>query len=56
VPPTFAWLWENWRELKGGENIFSATIVLGAANEWRAQIHVRMLVILAPARSVADGP
>jgi putative SOS response-associated peptidase YedK len=45
-PVAFAALWENWREPESGETIPSATIIVGAANEWMARFHDRAPIML----------
>ncbi|TRL28504.1 SOS response-associated peptidase [Methylosinus sporium] len=47
-PLAFAGLWESWRDPETTEALLSATIVVGAANEWMSQFHDRMPVMLAP--------
>ncbi|ATQ66958.1 MULTISPECIES: SOS response-associated peptidase [Methylosinus] len=49
APLVFAGLWDEWRDGDSSENILSATIIVGAANEWMAQFHERMPALLAPA-------
>lgn len=44
-PLAFAGLWDNWRSPEG-EDILSATIVVGPANEWMSAYHDREPVIL----------
>lgn len=48
-PFAFAGLWENWTDKQTGESVQSATIVTTAANEFMADLHHRMPVILEPA-------
>ena len=45
-PLAFAGLWECWREPESGENILSATIIVGAAYEWMTRYHDRAPVLL----------
>ncbi|WP_306344961.1 SOS response-associated peptidase [Methylosinus sp. Ce-a6] len=47
-PLAFAGLWESWRDPETTEPLLSATIVVGAANEWMSRFHDRMPVLLAP--------
>jgi len=44
-PLAFAGLWDNWRSPEG-EDILSATIIVGPANEWMTPYHNRDPVIL----------
>jgi putative SOS response-associated peptidase YedK len=46
APLAFAGLWENWRNPESGESILSATIIVGAANEWMTRYHDRLPVLL----------
>ncbi len=45
-PLALAGLWELWRDPKG-EEILSATIVVGAANGWMSRFHDRMPILLS---------
>ncbi len=45
-PLALAGLWEHWRDPGGGEELLSATIIVGAANDWMRRFHERMPVIL----------
>lgn len=45
-PFAFAGLWETWRDAESDARVDSATIVVGAANEWMSRFHHRMPVIL----------
>ena len=47
-PMAFAGLWEDWTDKETGESIQSATIVTTAANEFMAELHQRMPVVLTP--------
>lgn len=44
-PLALAGLWDNWRSPEG-EDILSATIIVGQANEWISAYHIREPVIL----------
>lgn len=46
-PFAFAGLWESWHSPEG-DNILSCTIITTAPNDFMAEIHNRMPVILAP--------
>lgn len=46
-PMSLAGLWERWKSPEG-EELLSATIVVGPASEWMEAIHDRMPVILEP--------
>jgi putative SOS response-associated peptidase YedK len=48
-PLAFAGLWESWSDPETSETIFSAVVIVGAANAWMARFHDRMPVILSPA-------
>jgi putative SOS response-associated peptidase YedK len=45
-PLTFAGLWETWRDPESDTRVDSATIIVGAANEWMSRFHERMPAIL----------
>jgi putative SOS response-associated peptidase YedK len=45
-PFTFAGLWENWKDPESGEWLRTCTIITGEPNEFVAEIHPRMPVIL----------
>jgi putative SOS response-associated peptidase YedK len=45
-PLAFAGLWETWRDPESDARVDSATIIVGAANEWMSRFHDRMPVIL----------
>jgi putative SOS response-associated peptidase YedK len=45
-PITFAGLWDKWRNKQAGETINSCAIVITEANEFVAEVHDRMPVIL----------
>ena len=45
-PLAFAALWETWRDPESEAKVDSATIIVGAANDWMARFHHRMPVIL----------
>jgi putative SOS response-associated peptidase YedK len=47
-PMAFAGLWEDWTNKETGVSIQSATIVTTAANEFMAELHQRMPVVLTP--------
>lgn len=47
-PMAFAGLWEDWTDKETGESIQSATIVTTAANDFMAELHQRMPVVLTP--------
>lgn len=44
-PLAFAGLWDNWRDPEG-EDILSATVIVGPANEWMSAYHDRQPVML----------
>ena len=47
APLAFAGLWECWRNpAESAETILSATIIVGAANEWMARFHDRAPIML----------
>ncbi|MGA9601303.1 MAG: SOS response-associated peptidase [Methylocystis sp.] len=46
LPLALAGLWEQWRD-PNGQEIFSATIVVGAANGWMSRFHDRMPIFLS---------
>lgn len=48
-----AGLWEAWRNPESGEDVLSATIIVGAANLWAARFHDRMPVMLSKADAAA---
>jgi putative SOS response-associated peptidase YedK len=45
-PLALAGLWEKWRDSESDAQVDSATIVVGAANEWMSRFHHRTPVIL----------
>ena len=45
-PITFAGLWDTWRDKQAGETVKSCAMVITDANEFIAEIHDRMPVIL----------
>ncbi|MGE4172760.1 MAG: SOS response-associated peptidase [Methylocystis sp.] len=45
-PLALAGLWETWRDPESDAQVDSATIIVGAANNWMARYHDRMPVIL----------
>lgn len=45
-PLAFAGLWETWRDPESDVRVDSATIIVGAANEWMLPFHDRTPVIL----------
>jgi putative SOS response-associated peptidase YedK len=47
-PITFAGLWDKWRNKQAGETINSCTMVITNANEFVADVHDRMPVVLEP--------
>ena len=46
LPLALAGLWEQWRD-PNGQEVFSATIVVGAANGWMSRFHDRMPIFLS---------
>jgi putative SOS response-associated peptidase YedK len=46
APLAFAGLWESWREPESDETVLSATIIVGAANEWMSRFHDRAPIML----------
>ncbi|MDX1499042.1 MAG: SOS response-associated peptidase [Woeseiaceae bacterium] len=48
APFAFAGLWERWTSKETGEDIESATLITTAANDFMAELHDRMPVILDP--------
>jgi putative SOS response-associated peptidase YedK len=55
-PLAFAGLWERW-DSPEGDDVLSATIIVGEANEWMQRFHDRMPIILdwSDARAWIDG-
>jgi putative SOS response-associated peptidase YedK len=49
----FAGLWERWTDKSSGETIASATLITTAANDFMAQLHHRMPMLLEPDRASA---
>ena len=47
-PLAFAGLWENWQSKESDESIQSATLLTAEADDFMAQLHHRMPVILEP--------
>lgn len=47
-PMAFAGLWEDWTDKQTGESLHSGTIVTTAANDFMADLHKRMPVVLIP--------
>ena len=45
-PLAFAALWEHWSGYDGGDDVPTATIIVGPANKWMSAYHDRMPVIL----------
>jgi putative SOS response-associated peptidase YedK len=45
-PITFAGLWSNWRDKEAGNNLLSCTMVIVEPNDFVAEVHDRMPVIL----------
>lgn len=45
-PLAFAALWETWCDPESDAKVDSATIIVGAANDWMSRFHHRMPVIL----------
>jgi putative SOS response-associated peptidase YedK len=45
-PLALAGLWEHWRDPASGEDMPSATIIVGDANNWMRRFHDRMPVIV----------
>lgn len=56
-PFAFAGLWEHWNSKDSDESLQTTTIVTAAANDFLAQVHHRMPVVLEPenARRWLDG-
>jgi putative SOS response-associated peptidase YedK len=48
-PFAFAALWENWHSKESDESIQSTTLITTEANEFMADLHHRMPVVLTPA-------
>ncbi|ARN81939.1 SOS response-associated peptidase [Methylocystis bryophila] len=46
LPLALAGLWEQWRD-PNGQQLLSATIVVGAANPWMSRFHDRMPILLS---------
>jgi putative SOS response-associated peptidase YedK len=46
LPLALAGLWEQWRD-PSGQELLSATIVVGAANGWMSRFHDRMPIFLS---------
>jgi putative SOS response-associated peptidase YedK len=53
-PITFAGLWDEWKDRATGEKLKSCTVIITAPNEFVAEVHDRMPVILDP-RTSAHG-
>jgi len=47
-PMTFAGLWERWEDPESGDEVRSCTILTTTPNDFMAEIHNRMPVILRP--------
>ncbi|WBJ99919.1 SOS response-associated peptidase [Methylocystis parvus] len=47
-PLALAGLWENWHDPDSGEDMQSATIVVGPANDWMARFHNRAPILIEP--------
>ena len=48
APFAFAGLWEHWQAKESDESIQSTTVITTAANEFMAELHHRMPVVLQP--------
>ena len=51
-PFAFAGLWEHWVDKESDESIQSTAIITTAANDYMAQIHQRMPIVLQPETAV----
>lgn len=51
-PFAFAGLWEHWKSKESDETIQSTAIITTAANDFMAQIHHRMPIVLQPDNAV----
>jgi putative SOS response-associated peptidase YedK len=47
-PLALAGLWEKWFDPKSGEDVLSATIIVGPANDWMARFHDRAPILIGP--------
>ena len=47
-PFAFAALWENWQSKENAESLQTTTLITTAANDFMADIHLRMPVVLGP--------
>jgi putative SOS response-associated peptidase YedK len=47
-PLALAGVWESWRDPEADETILSATIIVGAANEWMSRFHDRAPIMIRP--------
>ena len=50
-PFAFASLWENWRSKESDESLQTTAIITTAANDFLAQLHQRMPVVMRPAQA-----
>ena len=48
LPFAMAGLWSRWQDSAGGEELWSCTVIVRDADDWYAQFHNRMAVLLAP--------
>jgi putative SOS response-associated peptidase YedK len=47
---TIAGLWDQWRDRTSGEMLLSCAMIIAPANDWVAEVHDRMPVILEPSQ------
>jgi putative SOS response-associated peptidase YedK len=50
LPFAMAGLWDRWCSADGGEELWSCTVIVGAADEWFGTFHHRMARLLTPGR------
>ena len=48
VPFAMAGLWNRWQDRKSSEEMWSCTVIVKDADDWYAQFHDRMAVLLSP--------
>ncbi|MDP9204497.1 MAG: SOS response-associated peptidase [Gemmatimonadota bacterium] len=48
IPFAMAGLWNRWRNQKGGEELWSCTVIVKDADDWYNRFHDRMAVLLDP--------
>jgi putative SOS response-associated peptidase YedK len=50
APFAMAGLWDRWCSADNGEELWSCTVIVGAADDWFGQFHHRMARLLTPER------